>query len=866
MNTCHYLTAYVPYFQKPLTALGLFLLFTLSGFAQSNLNTELIGNWGEGPRICNEQTDGHLFVNNGSYLEIYEFAEGIPALLSKTPTRGLINDLIVNDTHLYLGIEGVGLAIFGIDNLAAPEELGFLPINGYSVNLQPYGDYLYYGTNSTMGLHLVDVSNPGVPVLIHSFNVENVRNMAIEGHYLYMANGWNGFNVYEIMDATQLTIIYSVPEVFTYDVDVLDELVCVVMNDTTVFMDFTNPDLPETLSKLPLNHISRCQLDKSKERVFLCGYSAYHINLSNVYDPQIVHTIYLSSYCEDLSLANDQLAISTVYLGLDLLTIDENGKLVESGHINTVGFTKSIAVYEDYAYLANELNGLTLLDISNPQSPRFIENLHTAANTVHLQIIDHYLYCASGGLLILDISDPENPVETSYLSLMESPDHFEVRGNLLFLAAGSIGIVIIDISDPANPTIISELDTPGDASYIDLVDDLLYLADWRSGLRIIDISNVYAPAEIAKIDTSWFTPLKAVRVFDQYAWIGSTNFGVRIVDISDPMNPTIVQDLNTSRGYDFRLKNNLVYISAGYKGFYIYEASDPANPELVGYYDTPGNVYSACLAEENQIYLADNETGLSIIRFDKCAPINVNATDQDISCFGYCDGMIRIDEVQHALEPIQLSWSNGHSGLALSDLCPGTYSITITDANHCEWIDSFILRQPDELTFESITVTPITEFTTFGSIEVFITGGTPVYQYHWTGPNGFTTNTQHIHQGSTGCYQVTVTDANGCSLMSAELCIEDQTIGIEQVKQLNPVEIYPNPTGDYLMLEMAPGQTPIPSNELIFMEWQTFTGQPIRTMALSPGKMDISGIPNGLYLVKIRFRDEVFFHKLLITR
>jgi len=49
-----------------------------------------------------------------------------------------------------------------------------------------------------------------------------------------------------------------------------------------------------------------------------------------------------------------------------------------------------------------------------------------------------------------------------------------------------------------------------------------------------------------------------------------------------------------------------------------------------------------------------------------------------------------------------------------------------------------------------------------GSIDLQILSGTPAYSYQWTGPNGYTANTEDITLLEDGSYDVTVTDGNGC--------------------------------------------------------------------------------------------------------
>ncbi len=51
----------------------------------------------------------------------------------------------------------------------------------------------------------------------------------------------------------------------------------------------------------------------------------------------------------------------------------------------------------------------------------------------------------------------------------------------------------------------------------------------------------------------------------------------------------------------------------------------------------------------------------------------------------------------------------------------------------------------------------------FSSIDLTVTTGTAPFTYTWTGPNGYTANTQDLSAICDGTYNVLVTDANGCT-------------------------------------------------------------------------------------------------------
>src|SRR5690606_29319420 len=118
----------------------------------------------------------------------------------------------------------------------------------------------------------------------------------------------------------------------------------------------------------------------------------------------------------------------------------------------------------------------------------------------------------------------------------------------------------------------------------------------------------------------------------------------------------------------------------------------------------------------------------------------------------------------------------------LTDLAPGTYNVTVTDANGCEATTSVEVGVEDV----TITVTPVivntTCIATIGSIDITVAGGTEPYDFAWTGPDGFTATTEDIADLAAGDYTVVVTDANGCETeQTFTVGTEDVTITLTGV-------------------------------------------------------------------------------------
>lgn len=110
-------------------------------------------------------------------------------------------------------------------------------------------------------------------------------------------------------------------------------------------------------------------------------------------------------------------------------------------------------------------------------------------------------------------------------------------------------------------------------------------------------------------------------------------------------------------------------------------------------------------------------------------------------------------------------WSNGQTTEDISGLAPGTYTVTVKDANNCTATKSATVGSggstpPLSLSF---SVTNTNSGQNVGAINLTVSGGTPPYSYAWS--NGATT--EDISNLAAGTYKVTVTCLGASAIGSA---------------------------------------------------------------------------------------------------
>ncbi len=145
-------------------------------------------------------------------------------------------------------------------------------------------------------------------------------------------------------------------------------------------------------------------------------------------------------------------------------------------------------------------------------------------------------------------------------------------------------------------------------------------------------------------------------------------------------------------------------------------------------------------------------------------PLNVPET-----CFGDCDGIAGII-VTGGTEPHTTTWSNTLTTDTINGLCPGTYSAIAIDANGCSTTQNVTILGPAVFN-ANVTGTSIAcNGACTGTASASPSGGNGSYTFVWTSVGGspiINPTNSSISNLCPDTYNVTVTDANGCTTLGS---------------------------------------------------------------------------------------------------
>lgn len=143
------------------------------------------------------------------------------------------------------------------------------------------------------------------------------------------------------------------------------------------------------------------------------------------------------------------------------------------------------------------------------------------------------------------------------------------------------------------------------------------------------------------------------------------------------------------------------------------------------------------------------------------SPLNLGvATITQVRCNNECNGSIALNPIG-GTPAYTFSYSpGGNSTNPANNLCTGTYSISITDANGCLQTTTITLLNPAPIVLSTTVVNTSCSSVSDGAISSALTGGTPVYTFTYTGP--VTSTLQNISNVPAGSYTLSYTDSRGC--------------------------------------------------------------------------------------------------------
>lgn len=271
----------------------------------------------------------------------------------------------------------------------------------------------------------------------------------------------------------------------------------------------------------------------------------------------------------------------------------------------------------NYLYVASGSDGLSVLDLTNPQAPvkigEYVESewVHAIAVTSSLIVLG----AAGGQVLILDNANPSAPTLLGQVQIAGDVTQVLLNQNLLIVLEQQTGVSLWDFSTPTSPASLSSFSTGGWSTDLALRNDTLLVADWFDGVGIFNISNPTRPLSITSFMPNGLP--EAMDLQGDFLALADGDQGVELWIVGAFIYPELQsQAIIPGSAQDAIFTDGYIYEAAGDAGLRVWNANlQPAEP--IAQLQTPGWANSIELSQ-SWIYLSDGFGGLRI--FDRSSP------------------------------------------------------------------------------------------------------------------------------------------------------------------------------------------------------------------------------------------------------
>jgi hypothetical protein len=192
-------------------------------------------------------------------------------------------------------------------------------------------------------------------------------------------------------------------------------------------------------------------------------------------------------------------------------------------------------------------------------------------------LVDERAFVATDeGLVIIDVSNPASPRQLGQVAVPESNLGVQILGRYVFLANRPRGLVVVDVSDPAAASVVASVPV-SKCWAVAVKDHFAYALGLGGSLHVVDISNPPQSQEVLRIGLPAWRPAdynhKPASPEQERAHLASLQS-------------------NTAKGGNYKTGlyvrgNRLAAVDWVYGRIFLYDVTEPARPSFRGTHFAP---------------------------------------------------------------------------------------------------------------------------------------------------------------------------------------------------------------------------------------------------------------------------------------
>ncbi|MCB0767226.1 MAG: choice-of-anchor B family protein [Flavobacteriales bacterium] len=388
----------------------------------------------------------------------------------------------------------------------------------------------------------------------------------------------------------------------------------------------------------------------------------------------------------------------------------------------------------EYAFIGST-RGIHILDVTEPTATvlvDYVQGRNSGAGVIHRDLKTHadhlYAVCDQGtsSLQIMDLHYLPDSVHVVYDSnaLFARAHNIQIDtvNARMYTCGGSNQFSVYSIADPSAPVLLADLeaDVPWWNSLIGYVhdcfvrDNIVWTND-QNAMHVVDFTDPLEPVVLGAL-TSY-----ADQGYNHSGWLndaGTTyvmadethGSPLKFIDATDIGDLDVTSSVSTGTSsnaivHNPFFKGNVAHVAYYHDGYWIWDATDPANPVVIGYFDTNPSpslpnyrgawgVYP--YLPSGHVLVSDMQTGLWVFDIDQATTWK---PDAEVPAFRIAPtvttGRVNITPLSEPRTATRIEvvasngrvvrsirgMNNGGVELDLSSLAEGLYIVTVNDGS-----------------------------------------------------------------------------------------------------------------------------------------------------------------------------------------
>lgn len=521
-----------------------------------------------------------LIAGAGSFL--VWMGEAMSQPVAQVLLPGVVRAVVASNGWVWAACGPQGVQV--VDARAMPPRVvATLDTTGEAESLALRGTRLYVA-DGVAGLRVFDVSDPALPSLAGALATAGpATDVALgAGAQAGIADGYNGL---QLVDAATLQRGAANDQVAgATHLAFLPGSAHVLMLDASGALTVINVSgaLPTRVARVELAEPGRGLLVQGSRALVACGATGLlPVDLANPAQPVVGAAIATRGDAEGLARQGSLLAVAEGFTGVEWFDSADLTSPTALGAASIGGRARGAAVTNGLLAVAAGVEGLRVYSITNPASPRWLSTSTNATQARAVAIEGTLAAVADGqsGLRLIGLADPTHPVlQATY----QSAD----LGSVAAVASGPGRVVItdgrrlewLDAAVPTAPVLRGAYASPGYVHALGLSDDVVVAAAGEAGLLVLRL--------------------------DQAGGI------VLLAQVAGPV-PAL----------DVDVRGTNVLVAAGEAGWFLYDLSTPAAPQLLQQFSGHATAQNSALQTADRVLTADASRGLHALQVRVLTPV-----------------------------------------------------------------------------------------------------------------------------------------------------------------------------------------------------------------------------------------------------